>query len=330
MLEHGGRVRAAAAQWGIPVGEWLDLSTGIAPVGYPVPALSADSWRRLPEDEDGLEAAAGVYYGAPHLLALPGSQAAIQALPRLRPRSAVAVLAPGYGEHAAAWQAAGHALRPFAADELGAVAEAAEVVVLVNPNNPTGARFDRAQLLDAARVLHDRGGWLVVDEAFADADPAQALADVAGGAAAPNLVVLRSLGKFFGLAGARVGFAVAAPPLLKRLAVAVGPWAIAHPAREVARAALADAAWQARQREQLRAASIRLARMIAAAGLGESAGTALFRYVVTPRAEAIFNALARHGILLRRFDAPAALRFGLPGSEAEWQRLAAALAEAVL
>jgi L-threonine-O-3-phosphate decarboxylase len=325
MLEHGGRLREAAARWGIAVGDWLDLSTGIAPAAYPLPPLPAACWQRLPEDDDGLEAVARACYGAPALLALPGSQAAIMALPRLRPPGIAAVLAPGYGEYAAAWRAAGHEVRAFAAADLEAAAGSADAVMLGNPNNPTGERFAAARLLAAAQALRARDGWLVVDEAFADAEGGDTLAAVAGSGDAPNLIVLRSLGKFFGLAGARVGFAIAAPELLARLHEIIGPWAVAHPSRAAARLALADADWQAAQRARLAAAAERLAQLLRDAGLGESSGTALFRYVATPRAPEIFAALARRGVLVRMFAAPAALRFGLPGSAAAWERLAAAL-----
>ncbi|HEX8989997.1 MAG TPA: threonine-phosphate decarboxylase CobD [Rhodocyclaceae bacterium] len=329
MLEHGGRLRAAAKRWGIPLADWLDLSTGIAPHGYPVPTPSAYSWRCLPEEGDGLEEAASAYYGSTRLLALPGSQAAIMALPSLRPRGTTAILSPTYGEYAAAWQAAGHAVRFFVPDELENVAAACDAVIVANPNNPTGARFARAPLLEAARTLHVRGGKLIVDEAFADAEGEESLATIAGSHEAPNLVVLRSLGKFFGLAGARVGFAIGRSAVLERLAAAIGPWAVAHPAREAARAALADAAWQREQRERLRAASGRLERLLMDAGLGASSGTALFRYLVTPRAPEIAELLARQGVLVRSFTGPCALRFGLPGSEAEWERLAVVLGRSV-
>ncbi|HEX8989297.1 MAG TPA: aminotransferase class I/II-fold pyridoxal phosphate-dependent enzyme, partial [Rhodocyclaceae bacterium] len=255
------------------------------------------------------------------------SQAAIMALPSLRPRGTTAILSPTYGEYAAAWQAAGHAVRFFVPDELENVAAACDAVMVANPNNPTGARFTRCRLLDAARTLHDRGGKLIVDEAFADAEDGESLAAIAGSHEAPNLVVLRSLGKFFGLAGARVGFAIGRSAVLERLAEAVGPWAVAHPAREAARAALADVAWQREQRERLHAASARLERLLMVAGLGASSGTALFRYLAAPRAAEIAESLARQGVLVRRFDDPPALRFGLPGAEAEWHRLAAALAQ---
>lgn len=326
MLEHGGRLRAAAKHWGIPLGDWLDLSTGIAPDGYPVPAPSAASWRCLPEDGDGLEEAASAYYGTSRLLALSGSQAAIQALPRLRPTGAtVAILTPTYGEYAAAWQAAGHAVLRFVPDELEMAAADCDVVMLANPNNPTGACFPRERLLAVAEILHRRGGKLIVDEAFADADGRESLAALAGGAEASNVVVLRSLGKFFGLAGARVGFALGRPPLLEMLAAAIGPWAVAHPAREAARAALADATWQREQRQRLQEAAAHLGRLLDDAGFGAATGTALFRYVVTPHAAKIHESLARQGILVRLFDEPFALRFGLPGAPAEWERLAAAL-----
>lgn len=326
MLEHGGRLRAAAARYGIALEDWLDLSTGIAPEAYPVPPIPSAVWQRLPEDEDGLSEAACRYYGTPRVLALPGSQAAIQWLPRLRPAGVVAVLEPSYEEHAAAWRAAGHEVRPCSSGELPLMAAAVDAVVIGNPNNPAGQRFLRKQLLDMARQLEQRQGWLVVDEAFADAEEkSESLVDVAGSAAAPNVVVLRSLGKFFGLAGARVGFAIAGEAILDSLAEAIGPWAIAHPSRLAAGAALADTDWQCAQRQRLQRDGARLHELLAAAGLGESSGTALFRYLACDDALALHGFFARQGILLRHFARPAAVRFGLPATTAEWQRLALAL-----
>lgn len=330
MLEHGGRLRAAAARYGLALEDWLDLSTGIAPEAYPVPPIPSAVWQRLPEDEDGLTEAACRYYGAPRVLALPGSQAAIQLLPRLRPTGVVAVLEPSYEEHVAAWSAAGHAVRPCTAGDLPLRVAEADVVVVGNPNNPTGERFSRRQLLDLARQLQTRQGWLVVDEAFADAEEkSESLANVAGsaevGSAAGNVVVLRSLGKFFGLAGARVGFAIAGGSILDRLASALGPWSLAHPSRVAARAALADTDWQRAQRQRLQRDGARLHELLAASGLGQSSGTALFRYLACDDALALHEFFARQGILPRYFARPAAVRFGLPATPGEWQRLALAL-----
>jgi cobalamin biosynthesis protein CobC len=324
MLEHGGRMGEAAARYGIPVSDWLDLSTGIAPQGYPLPALPENVWRRLPED-DNLEAIASAYYGNASLLAVAGSQAAIQALPTLFRSGRAALLAPTYGEHPAAWERAGHRVTRFAADDLETACSTADTVIVCNPNNPTAHRYAPDRLLDAAAKLAARDGWLVVDEAFMDATPEYSVA-AAAGAAAPNLVVLRSLGKFFGLAGARVGFVFGEPSLLDRLREMLGPWAVAGPARWAARLALADFDWQARQRQRLRQTSQWLGSLLQAHGL-EGTSTALYHYVVTQRAADIGEAFAQRGILLRRFDDPAALRFGLPGEEADWQRLEAALKE---
>lgn len=326
MLEHGGRLLAAAQRYRIAPEDWLDLSTGIAPHAYPVPPIPPAVWQRLPEDEDGLAAIACRYYGARQVLALPGSQAAIQLLPRLRAPGVAAMLEPSYAEYAATWHAAGHDVRRFAADELPKAAGEADAVVICNPNNPTGQRFSRRTLLDLAQQLDARGGWLIVDEAFSDADEnGESLADVAGSAAAGNVVVLRSLGKFFGLAGARVGFAIAGDAILASLAEATGPWAVAHPSRHATRAALADRDWQAAQRVRLQRDGARLHGLLAAAGLGESSGTALFRYLARDDARELHEFFALRGILLRYFARPAAVRCGLPAKETEWQRLAATL-----
>ena len=324
MLEHGGRLRAAAARYDIPLADWLDLSTGINPRAWPVPTLSVACWQRLPEDNDGLEDAAAAYYGNANLLPVPGSQAAIQLLPRLFPPAMLACISPLYSEHPQAWSRAGHRLRFLQQATLArALTAATPYVLLCNPNNPTGDRHPREQVADAAAQLKKRGGWLFVDEAFADPEPALSVTPLAGTADASNLVVLRSLGKFFGLAGARLGFVFAAPDLLGRLAEALGPWPVAGPTREAGRLALADAAWQAAARDDLAAAGRRLGELLAP--LGPVNGTPLFAALTSPRAEELHDFLARRGILVRRFDQQPILRFGLPGSEADWQRLAAAL-----
>jgi cobalamin biosynthetic protein CobC len=272
----------------------------------------------LPEVDDGLELAAADYYGSGQLLPVAGSQAAIQALPRLRSRCRIGVLSPGYAEHAAAWLAAGHEVVALATADIEARLPELDVLLLINPNNPTAECFDSGQLLAWQRQLAERGGWLVVDEAFIDATPVQSLVPQAG---REGLIVLRSLGKFFGLAGARVGFVFASPGLLSALAERLGPWSLSGPSREAARLALDDRAWQSATRERLVSESQRLARILRTSGLSPVSGTALFQYCPEPQAARLHVWLARQGILTRLFNDPPALRFGLPGSEAEWQRL---------
>ena len=322
MLEHGGRLRAAALNFGIPLSEWLDLSTGIAPYGWPLPPIPATAWTRLPEQNDGLEIAARDYYGVASLLPVAGSQAAIQALPRLRRNARVGLLAPAYAEHAAAWRREGHRLLELSEAGVNRALERLDVLLLVNPNNPTGRRFAPAQLLAWHARLAQRGGWLVVDEAFIDCTPEHSLAAHSD---LPGLIVLRSFGKFFGLAGIRLGFVLARQDLLEQLAELLGPWAVSGPARAVATALLQDQAGQQRQRQRLLADGERLAVLLSAQGLAPTGGCALFQFCCTPRAAVLHEFLAANGILTRLFDSPRSLRFGLPADEPGWQRLELAL-----
>ena len=325
MLEHGGRLRDAAARYDIPLADWLDLSTGINPDPWPVPALPAACWQRLPEAGDGLEAAAAAYYGNPNLLPVAGSQAAIQLLPTLLPRAACACLAPLYAEHAQAWQRAGHKLRLLQGAPLArAVNAMTPYVLFCNPNNPTADRQPRDAVLAAAAQLKKRGGWLIVDEAFVDPLPELSVAALAGSAEAPNLIVFRSLGKFFGLAGARVGFLFAAADLRERMAEALGPWTVSGPARAAARLALSDTAWQQAARRRVAAGGERLAALLAP--LGETRHAGLFATLRHDAAAELHEHLARRAILTRHYAPHPLLRFGLPGDEAGWEKLSAALA----
>lgn len=320
---HGGDLAAAAARWGQPPAGWLDLSTGINPHPYPLPALAAEAWTRLPDaaEERALRQAAARRYRAAKaefVLAAPGTSALIQALPRTRPSAEVVILGPTYGEHAAAWTIAGHRVR--SAGALEAIGDALQVVV-VNPNNPDGRLVPPADLLALAARLTAKGGMLVVDEAFAD--------EIAGASLLPQLaelpeglVVLRSFGKFYGLAGMRLGFAVAAPALVAALAAQFGPWAVAGPALAIGRQALEDDAWAEATGSRLRAAAARLDGLLTAAGLTVLGGTPLFRLAQHAEAHALWHRLGVAGILVRAFpDRPTLLRFGLPADEAGWERL---------
>lgn len=326
MLEHGGRLLRAAREYGIAPSDWLDLSTGISPFAWPVPPIPASAWMRLPEDDDGLIEVARAYYGAPRLLPVAGSQAAIQALPRLRQASRVGVIAPGYNEHAHAWRQAGHAVISLPAQALLARADDFDVIVLIHPNNPGGERFERGALLELHARLVERGGWLIVDEAFMDATPAHSLCPETE---REGLIVLRSAGKFFGLAGARAGFVCASAIVLDALRELLGPWTLSGPTRHVLRQALADRAWQDSARDRLRAGSTRLAELLTKHGLSPTAGCAFFQWWRHDDAPVLHRALAARGVLTRRFDAPPSLRFGLPGNDDDFRRLDAALGDVV-
>jgi L-threonine-O-3-phosphate decarboxylase len=256
------------------------------------------------------------------LLAVSGSQAAIQALPSLRSSAKVALVAPSYAEHAHAWRRCGHEVVGVSAEEILHIGDDVSVVVIVNPNNPTGKLFSRDELLSLHARMAARGGWLVVDEAFMDATPEHSLASACP---RPGLIVLRSLGKFFGLAGARVGFVLVGDEVLRPLAELLGPWTIAAPSRHVATSALRDAAWQRTARESLPQAARRLADLLHAQGLTPTGGCGLFQWVRRDDAANVHEQLARLGVLTRLFDQPASVRFGLPRDEAQWMRLATTL-----
>ncbi|KQQ80031.1 threonine-phosphate decarboxylase [Xanthomonas sp. Leaf131] len=324
MLEHGGRLRRAAHTYGLPLAQWLDLSTGVSPFAWPVPAAPAEVWQRLPEDDDGLAECAAAYYDAPQVLPVAGSQAAIQALPLLRAASRVGVLAPGYAEHAHAWQRAGHHVTAMSAAQLLQSGDTLDVIVLIHPNNPCADTFAIDTLLQLHARLAARGGWLVIDEAFMDATPQHS---VCAYTQMPGLIVLRSVGKFFGMAGARAGFVCAQPAILDAMREHVGPWTLSGPTRWALKQALADTPWQTQARARLHAASQRLAQLLRSHAIEPTASTAFFQWCRRDDAAALYAALAQRGILTRLFDTPASLRFGLPPDAAAEARLAAALRE---
>ncbi|MGN8122590.1 threonine-phosphate decarboxylase CobD [Pseudomonas sp. 22082] len=322
MLEHGGRLRRAALGYGIAEEDWLDLSTGLAPWPFPVPDIPLRAWARLPENDDGLEQAACDYYGTSQVLPVAGSQMAIQLLPRLRRAGKVGVLSPCYAEHAEAWRRSGYIVREVLEQEVDFFLDSLDVLVVVNPNNPTGLNLTPARLLDWHARLAQRGGWLVVDEAFMDNTPQLSLAPHAHQV---GLIVLRSFGKFFGLAGVRLGFVLAERKLLRLLAEQVGPWAVSGPTRVLGQACLRDTEGHTRQRIRSDEASERLAALLERSGFKPQGGCALFQWLITEQASALHEFMARRGILLRLFAHNSSLRFGLPADAADEARLEQAL-----
>jgi cobalamin biosynthesis protein CobC len=324
MLEHGGRVRRAAAHFGIPQGDWLDLSTGLAPYVWPLPSVPMHAWTCLPDDDDELERAACTCYQAPQVLPVAGSQAAIQALPTLFPGARVGILEPCYAEHRHAWSSHGFVPVSLSVEDIEPALDGLEVLVAVNPNNPTGSAIATQRLLHWHARLVQRGGCLIVDEAFCDLWPDLSLASHTG---RPGLIVLRSLGKFFGLAGARLGFVLAERAVLDALREQLGPWPVSGPARVVGAAALQDSDTQALWRLRIAHDGRRLEQLLCTHGLNPMGNAGLFVWVPHAGAESLYAHLARRGILVRMFADLHALRLGLPGTEAGWRRLEQALIE---
>ena len=319
MLDHGGNLDLACKLFGGRPEDWIDLSTGINRQPYPIGQLQPRSWTALPSraDIETLHEAARSAYGTgASVLAVAGAQAAIQSLPRLAPAGRARILAPTYNEYAPILKAAGWQVEEV--DELDALA-GSDLAVVVNPNNPDGRQHDPVSLL----ALSSRVGRLVIDESFADPMPALSLANDAG---RPGLLVLRSFGKFHGLAGLRLGFVLGGEADVAALSAMAGPWPISGAAIEIGRCALLDRGWAEATRNRLERDARRLDGLAREASWRLVGGTPLFRLYETGDAVAVQDRLAREKIWSRIFGSkPGWLRLGLPGDETEWARLAAAL-----
>jgi cobalamin biosynthetic protein CobC len=325
-LEHGGDLAAARRLFPDAPQPFIDLSTGINPHPYPLPPLAANVFTRLPDSaaQVRLREIAARTYGAPsatHVVCAPGTQILLPLLAALVPPGRAGVLGPTYSEHARAAALAGHAVMDVRdINELRAV----DLAVVVNPNNPDGCIITKERLMALSHDLSARGGVLAVDEAFMDVGPPGA--SLAGEIDRGNIIVLRSFGKFFGLPGLRLGFALAAPDLAAKLNATLGPWAVSGPAIAIAERALADHAWIDATRIRLASAAEKLDRLLAEANVEVLGGTALFRLVRTRRAHEIFQHLGTAGIIVRAFrEQPTWLRFGIP-SESGWDRVRSRLA----
>ncbi|MFA7307574.1 MAG: threonine-phosphate decarboxylase CobD [Hyphomicrobium sp.] len=322
---HGGDIDAIAKRYPGAPQPWIDLSTGINPFAYPIPPLSAELWSRLPlrEDDDELRRAAARSYRAADpdwIVSAPGTQALIQIIPRLIEPTEVAIVGPTYREHIRCWRRMGHAVRVIQdLDEIGD----AKVVVVVNPNNPTGRHYEPRRLLALAEDMARKRGLLVIDEAFADLLGAdQSLAPLQP----PSTIILRSFGKTYGLAGVRLGFAIAEPRVASVLRSWLGPWAVSGPAIAIGCQALEDAGWLLQTRDRLANAAQYLDELLAASGGSIAGATPLFRLVDHPQADNIAHVLALAGIHVRQFpDQRTWLRFGIPNKDA-LLRLESALA----
>ncbi|MFV1851914.1 MAG: threonine-phosphate decarboxylase CobD [Thalassospira sp.] len=342
-INHGGAIDVAARKYGIAAADWLDLSTGINPRAYPVPEIDLCHWQRLPlrSELDQLKETAAAYYIAPspgNLVCTPGTQALIQTIPYwlrdIGPVGKVHIMGPTYGEHEKCWQRAGHDCeihlsapgeRLGTARDILTAATAGSVVILVNPNNPDGKLISPSDILELGKLASDRDCWLIVDEAFIDCTPDQSACQLID--EMPRTIILRSFGKFFGLAGARLGFAVMASDLAINLEQRIGPWAVPGPTISIGVAAFSDTDWQFETLTRLHGEGIRLDAMIARyTNLSPDGATDLFRYYDGTECVSLADHLGKAGILVRLFDQDAnKMRFGLPDGDHNWDRLETAL-----
>jgi cobalamin biosynthesis protein CobC len=330
---HGGRLCVAHSLFPDVPQPWIDLSTGINPHPYPAPRASARERNRLPEPTElaRLEEVAAAAFNiadSTRVVATGGTENALRLLPHVLKLTSAVIAGPTYGSHADAWQRAGAEVCTVPDSELLANAATNSAMSVVNPNNPSGRLLAREQLLWLHAALDSNGGVLIVDEAFGDLDPQHCVSDVAGSDAAPRMIVLRSFGKFYGLAGVRLGFVIAAPAIATRLRQLLGDWPVSVDALRAGLAAYADDDWARRTRSRLSTAAQQLDKLLVSSGMDIAGGTSMYRLARAANARARFTQLISHGVLVRPFDYDATLlRFGLPGSRDEWRRLAKALKE---
>jgi cobalamin biosynthetic protein CobC len=325
-LPHGGDLDAARRLFPGAPEPFLDLSTGINPNPYPIGEFSPDTFSKLPQPSALAELAelAAKAYDAPsaaYVAIAPGSQILVAQTAFLLTPGRASILAPTYAEHGRTTRLAGHNV--VEAADVGQLAES-RIAIVVNPNNPDGRVVAKDALLALADRLRRRGGLLLVDEAFMEAGPDDA--SLGEYVEHGNIVVLRSFGKFYGLPGLRLSFALAPPNIAARIAAALGPWPVSGAALAVGMKALDDTQWQTSARTSLAEGALRLDTELSKAGLDIVGGTSLFRLARSNSAAQMFQALGEAGILVRRFtEHPPWLRFGLPGSEDAWRRLEKAL-----
>ncbi len=306
--DHGGDLDAAISKFGGARGEWLDLSTGINPVPYPMPDLPRDCWHSLPDSAatHRLELAARRFWRIPEtaaVLAAPGVSALIARIPELTAPGTVSLGSPTYGEFAAAFEMNGW--------RVGDVNPAGRVIV--HPNNPDG-RWSALEDIEAP--------LLVIDESFCDIAPERSLI---AAASRPGTLVLKGLGKFWGLAGLRLGFAIGDPRLIARLAERLGPWPVSGPALVIGAAALSDRDWAEKTCGRLVRDAGRLDAAMTSADASVVGGTTLFRLFEVADALKWQVRFARHRIWTRVFPYSRTwLRLGLPHPD-RWERLEAAL-----
>lgn len=319
---HGGRLDAAVTKYGGDREDWLDLSTGINPSAYPLPEISNESWQRLPDEvaQSELITAAKKYYQVPEevkLVPANGTQAIIQNLPYLLKQKNIAIISPTYEEHRYSWKKAGRNV--LKAKSLNDAVGMAEVVIVVNPNNPTAETYQRDELLEVARKLEQKSGFLIVDEAFGDCAPELSVVPQM----CENIIVLRSFGKFFGLAGLRLGFAICVEAIADELLLRQGPWSVSGPALIIGADALANAQWVSNMRLQIRQNAKDQVEVIEACGLQLIGNAGLFMEFEHHNATGIHEALLQEHILVRQFaDRSTRLRFGLCENMEQLERLA--------
>jgi cobalamin biosynthetic protein CobC len=327
-LVHGGQLNSVALHYQIPVEKWLDLSTGISPISYPIPEIPLTIWQQLPQASESLITAAKKYYQTQNISVTSGSQAVIARLPTLFMRyvqkeiinTEVWLPVVGYKEHEKSWREAGFIIKQY--QQLPSHKELTQhaIVVVINPNNPSGKLYQQHELTVLLKTIELLSGWLIVDEAFMDViKPSHSVIHLTP---SKHLFVLRSVGKFFGLAGIRIGFVSAHSIWLQRLNQLSSPWEVNGPAQFITEQALNNTCWQLVQQTQLAVLATKLEQLLINYFITPISqpekqkvsitGCNLFKTLFHPRATELYSLFCHQGLYVRLCDERNALRFGIP------------------
>jgi cobalamin biosynthetic protein CobC len=330
-LIHGGQLNKMAELYQIAIEKWLDLSTGISPTSYPIPEIPQTIWQQLPQSSEALLNAARNYYGCEHIFATSGSQAIIARLPHLfklniqENITKIDVWLPniGYKEHEKSWLNAGFNIKQY--QQLPSQKELTQhaIVVVINPNNPTGELYNQQTLQSLLITLESMSGWLIIDEAFMDViSPSQSIIHLTDN---KHLFVLRSVGKFFGLAGIRIGFLSAHPDWLELLNQLSSPWEVNGPAQFITEQALTNNSWQLTQKNELKTLARNLENLLIKTFVKplnnkinpdiHITGCDLFKILIHPQATELYQKFCCQGLYVRLCDEEHALRFGIPNQK---------------
>ena len=255
--EHGGNILSLARQRGLSPTELIDFSASINPLGLSPVVRNAivnalDTLVHYPDNDCGeLKLALAEFHGLKqeHFAIANGSTEIIYTLPGLLPGKSALIVSPTFSEYTNALRLHQREIRHlplspadgFALnlDRLASLLENYyDALYLCNPGNPSGALYPRRVVEQVYDLCRDTGTFLVLDEAFMDFSEEESAKTVI--IAADQGIVLRSMTKFYGIPGLRLGYAMAAPSLIERLSSLGGPWSVNTLAQVAGVAALRD------------------------------------------------------------------------------------------
>ena len=313
-IQHGGDIDLAIKKYGGQRADWIDLSTGINRTSYPWQESVKVELRDLPSSKllMGLEKAASRAYKVAEgtdTAAVQGAQQIISLLPIcLKNYNSVAILGPTYNEYEKAFKSSG--IKAETVSEVSKLSSS-DIAIIVNPNNPTGKVIAEEILDDLSKKVR----ILIIDESFKMFSSRRIQKF-------DNVIQINSLGKFFGLAGVRLGFVSGPSDFIKSVREMLGPWPISSIAAEIGIIALNDTTWISEMEKILLEGSNVLHKACSTKNWKLVGKTNLFHTYATSSCLEVEEQFAAHYIWIRTFDySQTWIRLGIPTSKYEWTRV---------